>query len=135
MHARDRDDVADAFLDIRRERRGRRDHPADEMAASRMARQHQRPFDQLCRLTDCRGDFLDDPGDADLRAERVGRHGDGVTAGDSACGEMRPEALVELQPESTVHEDDQAFRRAIGEEKVHAISGSLAIGKVEFRQP
>jgi len=131
VQARNGDDVADAPPDLGHERRRRRDHPADQVPAGRMPRQHQRAVDDFRRLADRRRDFPDDLADARVRAERVGRHGDGVAMGERARGQMRPIALVELQPVAAVHEDDETSCRAFRQEEVRAVSRPRAVGKVQ----
>ena len=112
-------------------RRGRRDHARRQMAAGRMPGQADRTGDHACGLGDGRANFANDTRDARLRTKRVGRHGDGEAMRQRAIGQMRPGRLVEAHPIAAMDIDDEAPRRAFGQEQIKTVARPVAIAEVQ----
>src|SRR5690606_19752673 len=71
-----------------------------------------------------------DARDADIGTQGVGRHRHRMAVRQRSGSEVRPEALVEAQPEAAMDEDDEPLGRSLRQVEIKAVPGSSPIGDV-----
>ena len=98
-----------------------------------MSREENRTADQFGHARNRSADLAYDFSYPNFRAKRVRRHCDGVAAVHCASCEVRPEALVQRLPISSMDEDHEAVGRTFRKEKVQAVASVSAVGNIEFR--
>ncbi|MFK4558918.1 hypothetical protein ABIF95_001448 [Bradyrhizobium ottawaense] len=130
MQAADRKRAGDTVVDGGLQPAVIAQHAGDEMAASGVAGEPDRPGDERSRLGDRRGDLGGDVGDACGRRQRVARQRHRPAMLARAFGQISPGRFVEAHPVAAVDEDDEALAVAVGQDQVEALTLAGAIGDV-----
>lgn len=130
---RDRDHAGDTIAHFCLHRDIAAEHAGHKMAPCGVPGEIDRAFDIGRSLFHRAGDRAGDLGDARLRRQRIGGHGDSEAARCAAPREVRPVGSVEFVPVAAVDENHETFGTSCRVEQVEFLALMRTVGCVEAR--